>query len=392
MVEALALFASSGTRPSLHFSKSGKLKNLLTEFDETLGRIAERIERISGDAELRDALIHAQLEGIVVVSTEGKILILNDIAREQLGVRRPDVRGRAVEEVLRNPVLQSLFERSLEALEPIEEEMTLVVQRDERAMRVYGRMLKGKSGQQVGALIVMTDITQMKALEKIRREFVANVSHELKTPITAIKGSVETLLDTSSKNEADTTKFLSMISRQADRLNSLFEDLLSLSRIEQDRDMSDMRVEVISLKEVLKAALQSCEFRATEKKIHLELEAEHELRVLASPLLLEQAVINLINNAIDYSDTGKRVLVRASVESGRVCILVEDQGCGIEEIHLPRIFERFYRVDKARSRKSGGTGLGLAIVKHIAQAHGGYAEVESKPGVGSKFSIVLSAA
>ncbi len=233
------------------------------------------------------------------------------------------------------------------------------------------------------------DMTRLQHLENMRRDFVANVSHELRTPITTIKGFVETLLDGAMKNPEEARRFLDIVARHADRLNAIIEDLLVLSRIEQGTGENDITFENVHVGDVLVAAVQTCERKAIGKQINIELDCDQTITARVNPVLLEQAVVNLGDNAIKYSELGSRVSIKVVRESGEIAITVSDSGCGIAEEHLPRLFERFYRVDKARSRKLGGTGLGLAIVKHIAQAHGGRATVMSRVDEGSTFSIHL---
>jgi len=235
----------------------------------------------------------------------------------------------------------------------------------------------------------LNDVTRLAKLENIRKDFVANASHEIKTPITAIKGSVETLLEGQNHDPEDVRRFLEIIHRHVDRLEAIVEDLLSLSRIEKESETEEITLGEHSVQEILAKAIQACENKAQSKKIHLELDCREDLKGRINPLLLEQAVVNLIDNAINYSGEGKRVTTRALEKEQEILIQVEDHGSGIERIHLDRIFERFYRVDKSRSRKLGGTGLGLSIVKHIMEAHGGRVSVESQPGRGSTFTLRL---
>jgi two-component system phosphate regulon sensor histidine kinase PhoR len=223
----------------------------------------------------------------------------------------------------------------------------------------------------------------------VRQDFVANVSHEMKTPVTSIKGFVETLRDGALDDPELARKFLEIIARQADRLNLIFEDLLTLSRLEEGVERGQISHAEEKVRRVLLDAIQVCESQANEKKIRLELSCREDLLITANGPLLEQAVINLIDNAVKYSNPESDVEISAVAQAEEVIIAVSDSGSGIEERHLPRLFERFYRVDRARSRKLGGTGLGLAIVKHIAQAHGGSVTVRSVPGEGSTFTIHL---
>jgi two-component system phosphate regulon sensor histidine kinase PhoR len=228
-------------------------------------------------------------------------------------------------------------------------------------------------------------------LENIRRDFVANVSHELKTPIASIKGFVETLLDGALHDPQNVERFLRIVAKQADRLNQIIEDLLSLSKIEQSEQEGNLSLEDVAIKDILEAALNDCQAAATERAVQVNVSCDAEVSANINARLLEQAVVNLLDNAIKYSEPGGEVLITARALPIEVLISVTDHGCGIDRDHLPRLFERFYRADKARSRKLGGTGLGLAIVKHIVAAHGGRVSVQSMPGKGSTFTIHLPA-
>jgi two-component system phosphate regulon sensor histidine kinase PhoR len=260
----------------------------------------------------------------------------------------------------------------------------------QRFLQAHGTLLRDAGGHDIGALIVLNDVTRLRRLETVRRDFVANVSHELKTPITAVKGCVETLLDGALADPAAGRRFLDIIARQAERLNAIVDDLLALSRIEQEAEKQEIPLRRGPLREVAQAAIQSCTVGAAARDIRIDLDCPDAPTAKINPPLLEQALVNLIDNAVKYSESGSRVLVEIRRKDREVRIRIRDWGCGIPREHLPRLFERFYRVDKARSRKVGGTGLGLAIVKHIAQAHGGRVEVESTPGVGSVFTLVLA--
>jgi two-component system phosphate regulon sensor histidine kinase PhoR len=260
-----------------------------------------------------------------------------------------------------------------------------------RYLQAHGTRLRNLGGQHYGALIVLNDITRLQKLEEVRRDFVANVSHELKTPITSIKGFVETLLDGALEDPQNTKRFLGIINKQADRLNSIVEDLLTLSRLEQEgKDKTELLFQEESLSEILQSAVDACKVDAEDKNIEVKVTCPKDLLVFVNGPLLEQAIVNLVVNSIKYSNEESKVHVEAGRDNGEVVISVRDFGVGIAEEHLPRLFERFYRSDKARSRKLGGTGLGLAIVKHIVQVHEGSVTVESTPGKATVFSIRLS--
>ena len=261
----------------------------------------------------------------------------------------------------------------------------------DRVLQANGTALRDPAGRGIGAVIVLNDVSRLRQLENMRRDFAANVSHELKTPIASIKGFVETLLDGAMHNPDDAERFLRIIARQADRLNAIIEDLLSLSRIEKEGEAADIVLQAAALQETLTAAIHNVEGKAAERGIAIQLSGEPNLEAKINAPLLEQAVTNLLDNAIKYSEAESRVELNVSARGGEILIEVCDRGCGIAEEHLSRLFERFYRVDRARSRKLGGTGLGLAIVKHIVLAHRGQVAVESTPEVGSIFTIHLPA-
>lgn len=233
---------------------------------------------------------------------------------------------------------------------------------------------------------------QLNRLEKVRRDFVANVSHELKTPITSIKGFVETLLDGAANDVQDRDRFLRIIGKHSERLTSIIEDLLILARLESDQIQELLLFQEENLKSVLGVVAEMCRGEAEKKNISISLMCNPDIVAVIDRSLIEQAVMNLVDNAVKYSESGREVRLEGEVLGEKVAIHVYDQGPGIPEEHLPRLFERFYRVDKARSRKLGGTGLGLAIVKHVANVHSGTIEVESVVGEGSVFTLSLPAA
>lgn len=373
-----------------------------SEIDE-ISALADTIHRMAVDTEgqLRDllrqrnereAVLVSMVEGVLAVDVDQHVINLNGAGAALIGVERDRAIGRSLPELVRNSALQRLISDVLATQHAAADELELATaDGDRRTVHAQGSVLHDAQEQPMGALVVLHDVTRIKRLENVRRDFVANVSHELKTPVTSIQGFVETLLDGAMHQPEDAERFLRIVASQAERLGAIIEDLLTLSRVEQEEKQIEIGLETGRLNEVLGSAIQACRHKAEEKQIRLELTCEDGLEVRRNRVLLEQAVTNLIDNAIKYSPDGAQVLIEGLRESADVLIRVQDRGCGIPREHLPRIFERFYRVDKARSRELGGTGLGLAIVKHIVQAHGGRTTVKSATGEGSTFFIRLPA-
>ena len=363
-----------------------ELADIATAFGLLREQLVESGLKIGRQGTQQQAVLGSMIEGVVAIDARQRVLGINRAAADLLDVNLERIIGRPLQEVIRNPDLRRFALRAIDCREPVEDDLVLHGMRD-RTIRLRGTALRDASGEG-GAVIVLNDVTDMQRLENVRRDFVANVSHELKTPVASIKGFVETLLDGAADDPADSRRFLEIVARQADRLAAIIEDLLALSRIEQSEGSGTLPMEPRPLLAILEAAAEDCRPRASERSIRLDVACPPDLTATVNGPLLEQAVINLVDNAIKYSEPGKTVWLSASRDGGGL-IRVRDEGCGIAAEHLPRLFERFYRVDKARSRQQGGTGLGLAIVKHIVQAHGGTVAVESTPGVGTTFTLRL---
>lgn len=338
-----------------------------------------------------NAILASMLEGVVAVDRSGRLMIANAAAARLLDISVSRVEGRFVEEAIRNTTVHDFIKRLLE--EKRERVMELSGQGGQpRALRAHGAPLTGANGSERGCVVVISDITEMKKLENMRKDFVANVSHEINTPLTAIKGSVETLLDGALDEPEAAKNFLNIIIKHTDRLSALVRDLLDLARIEEQRDKGQLAFATTSVREVINNAVSLRAETIKERNVQLEIDCDPGLTARLSPQLIEQALVNFIDNALRYGhrdDRPSELKVKAVRADGKLTLSVRDNGDGIAKEHLPRLFERFYVVDKARSRKVGGTGLGLAIVKHAAQAHGGGVEVKSEPGKGSEFMIVI---
>ena len=360
-----------------------RLRNQLVERGLTIDR---------RDTE-QEAVLDSMIEGVLAVDVRQRIVGINQAAAGLLQVDIDAVLRRPIQEVIRNPEIRRFVLQAIDCREPVEDDFVL----SDPVSRIFhgrGTALRDPSGEG-GAVIVFNDVTELERLESIRRDFVANVSHELKTPVATIKGFVETLLDGAIDEPADNRRFLEIVGRQSDRLAAIIEDLLALSRIEQSEGAGSLPREPVAVASLLAAARSSCLPRATERGMAIELDCPDELVAEVNAALLEQAVLNLIDNAIKYSGTERPIHVQATAEAipGQaglsLVISIRDEGNGIPAEHLPRLFERFYRVDKGRSRQVGGTGLGLSIVKHIVQAHGGTISVVSERGQGSTFTVQL---
>ncbi len=372
----------------------------LAALAESLNIMAEQLaDRLSTVIRQRNELgaVHGSMvEGVLAIDREQNILSLNRAASEMLSLDVTSAIGRSIYEAVRNVELQQVIQQTLEKDSAVAGEMTLAGaalagsgENDDRTIQIQSALLRDDEGQRIGLVLVLHDVTQLRRLESVRQDFVGNVSHEVKTPVSAIKAAVETVRDLPDSGGEDAQRFLKIISRQSDRLAAIVDDLLSLARIEQAGDGGLQDTRPAPLWPVIASAIETCQAGADANQTHLYTECDRSVQALISEQLLAQAVINLIDNAVKYSDPDTSVQVHCDVTDGEAVISVTDQGRGIEPKHLPRVFERFYRTDKARSRELGGTGLGLSIVKHIAEAHGGRVSVDSKPGSGSTFRVHL---
>lgn len=380
-------FASGDLSFRLLIPDSEEMSALAESLNLMASQLSERISAITRSRNETEAILSSMIGAVLVVDCDQKILRANRIAETLLGIR-PEDHGRPIHEVIRNAQLLKFVSKTLESEQPVVSDI-LIYKDGEKYFQAHGTLMKDAQDKSVGGVLVLYDITNLKRLENIRREFVANVSHELRTPITAIKGFVETLKESAVKDPGSAAKFLGIVESHANRLNAIIEDLLCLSRIEQSEESGQIALEQALLKAAVESAIELNRVKADEKKIRIELDAPEDLKARINAQLMEQAVSNLIDNAVKFSEPGELVKVKVEREGQEAVISVQDFGAGIPRESLDRIFERFYRVDKGRSRNLGGTGLGLAIVKHIVQAHKGRVSVVSSLGQGSRFFIYL---
>ena len=370
-----------------------ELTHLSKALNDMASQLDNRIKTITAQRNEQEAILSSMTEGVVAVDASESILSINAAAAVLFSIEGQAVHSRFFGEVVRNSGAQRFVHRLIEKQTPLEEDITLQAFDGERrrdlVLQVHGTLLRDSGNKMTGAVIVASDVTRLRQLETIRKEFVANVSHELRTPLTSIKGFVETLQGGAIDSREDASRFLGIIAAQVDRLSALVDDLLTLARIEREEEDASIVLEERPLMPIVNAALRDFAAAAGAKNISIEAMGDTTVSARVNAAMLEQAVGNLIDNAIKYSDIGKPVTVTVSRERDDAVISVADQGIGIAPEYHERIFERFYRVDKARSRKAGGTGLGLSIVKHIAALHNGSVSVKSVPGSGSTFSITL---
>ena len=389
MADGAARFASGDLQHRLERPASSELAALAQSFNEMAHQLKDQIDQLRQQRNEQQAIHRSMSNGMIALDRQQRILSVNRAAEQLLGLDGQTSRGKLLAELLREPELNRFVAGALAGDDKISGEFRLRT-RVGATLQAVSEPLRDAHDEPVGVLVFITDVTQLRRLESIRSDFAANVSHELRTPITNIKGYVETMMDVGVADQHQTLKFLDIISRNTARLSAIIEDLLSLARLEEPDAKATLERRSISVRRVADSAVAQFESERQTRGTIALVQIPEDLRASANPQLLEQALANLLSNAIRYSPPKTTVVISSRTrDTGEVEIAVTDQGPGIPTEHLDRIFERFYRIDRARSREMGGTGLGLSIVKHIALVHGGRVEVESEIGCGSTFRIVL---
>ena len=386
MAEAMA---NGDFRQRLKIRRQDEIGRLALAFNQMAEKSLARIETINTDRAKLNAILTAMVEGVVAVDRDEKIIHMNQAAASLLRVDSLGSLGQPIWEVTRLHDLCRVLNDARKSDGEIKKSMNISYGVREQVVEMHAVPLKNGSHEIVGAMVVLLDVSELRYLETVRRDFVTNASHELKTPITAIRAMVETMIDDSEKMPGEIRlSFLSKIANQSLRLSAIIVDLMALSRFElQHNEVPDS---AIDLSQVVKHSVHGLLSTAERKGLVLEfIEPDGLFEIMSNDETLDQAVTNLLDNAIKYTPQGGHVTVRLYERGKEVVIEVEDTGIGIEPQDKERIFERFYRVDKARSRELGGTGLGLAIVRHIVMVHQGRIEVESRPGSGSTFRLIF---
>ena len=359
------------------------------ELAVTLNKMAQgledKIKEVKTQNQKLAAIFNSMIEGIIVVDKKSYIISINPTIEKIFNVTRKEVEGKAFLEAIRNNDVHEVLTNVLNKGRPLSAEISLILP-VRKTFEINATPIFDNNVVS-GCLVVIHDITEIRRLETVRSDFVANVSHELKTPLTSIKGFVETLLEGALDDKENNRNFLKIVQDHAERLDSLVDDLLSLSHLES-KEITLMKTS-FNLKEQVENVISGFRSQLKKKDIEIKNELPAGISVTADKSRLEQVLINLIDNAAKFNKEKGFVRIFSEDINGKVKIIIEDSGIGIPEKDILRIFERFYRVDKARSRELGGTGLGLSIVKHIIELHNGSVGVESTEGLGSKFWFIL---
>jgi two-component system phosphate regulon sensor histidine kinase PhoR len=367
------------------FFKRNKQVRLIEELNASIAHLNEAIHRLENENIQMQAILNSMVEGVITVDKDTRVTSINPTVTNIFNISKEEVVGRLFLEGFRNNDISEVINSVFKKGEFISRELNLVWPL-QKTFQVNASPLFEKNTVS-GCLVVIHDITEMKRLETMRRDFVANVSHELKTPLTSINGFVETLLEGAIDDKENSRHFLKIIQEHAERLNSLINDLLELSAIESK--VIQLQAETFRLKDLADEVLFGFKVPLRKKAIEVKNELEANLSIKADKSRIEQVLANLLDNAIKFNKDKGYIRIYAQDSPDKVKIIIEDSGIGIPRKDIPRLFERFYRVDKARSRQLGGTGLGLSIVKHIVELHRGSVGVESQEGFGSNFWFAL---
>lgn len=367
-------------------TSNDEIGDLAKAFNYMSEQIKLRLQEVTLSRSRLEAVLLSMFEGVMVVDSKGTILLMNQTLKDLLLIK-DDPLGRRPIEVIRNIEIQEIADCALKRECGVEACELSILAPEEKILSIHATpVIRGSKIE--GAVLLFHNITELRRLEKVRKDFVANVSHELRTPISSIKGYAETLLEGALEDKENARDFLNIIYSDSDRLAKLIDDLLDLSKIESNRLRMDIKR--CSLSPLVNKVVSSLSKQAKDTSIAIKIDIPTDIsNILADEARIAQVLLNLIDNAIKYNREKGKVIIAAREKNAFVQVDVSDTGVGISEKDLPRLFERFYRIDKARSRELGGTGLGLSIVKHIVQAHNGEVSVQSVLGQGSTFSFTI---
>jgi two-component system phosphate regulon sensor histidine kinase PhoR len=389
-IEQLVSQIARSERPSTFLINGGKDPHRVGLALENIFARQQELElQIAGRESGTQTILGAMEDGLLVVDARSRVTLMNPTFQKLFELRDPAV-GVPLVEAVRHATLDQLVAETLLTGEAMRSELSLADSRtrSERHVEVSAVPIKNADDEVTGTVVLFHDITELKQLDQIRRDFVANVSHELRTPLSILRGYIEVLFDEPQTSREELTRILSIMERHSKRLQRLVDDLLSLAQLESSH--AELEISVVRMDELFNNLIRDWKEKLTGKNLKVVVDLPSETSVLrADGTRLEEALHNLLDNAVKFSPDNGQIRLQGTRCDSNVVLSVADNGIGISKEHLPRIFERFYRADKARSRELGGTGLGLAIVKHIAQLHGGRVEAESELGRGTTIRIVL---
>ncbi|GAB6143291.1 HAMP domain-containing sensor histidine kinase [Desulfocicer niacini] len=390
MKKGAVLFAGGNLEARLAVPESEELSELAQIMNQMAESLDDKIKTLKSRTMELEAVHASMQEGVIAIDNEERIITINAAAARVFGFSASNLKSRYILEIVRNMALQTFIQQALATHEPVEADIVLSGDGD-IILNIHSTALYDAGEVRMGTLIIFHEITRLRRLESMHKDFAANVSHELQTPLTAIKGFIETLQEMISRNDLDACEnFLKIIEKNVNRMIDLINDLLALSRLERLQG-TDVVFDFQDLDTLIQGALHTCQPHIDKKDITVSVHCPGDISVRVDPLLMEQALLNLLDNAVKYSPDGSAVAVQVNRQENHVNIVIKDNGNGIGSEHLPKIFKRFYRVDKARTRNEGGTGLGLAIVKHIVQYHHGKVSVTSEKGRGTAFTLSIPA-
>src|SRR6266508_4224761 len=389
-IEQLVSQIARGERPSTFLINGGKEPHRVGLALENISARQQELElQIAGRESGTQTILRAMEDGLLVVDARNRITLMNPTFEKLFELRDPAV-GVPLIEAVRHATLDQLVAETLLTGEAMRSELSLAESRShsERHVEVSAVPIKNADDEVTGAVVLFHDITELKQLDQIRRDFVANVSHELRTPLSILRGYIEVLLDEPETPREELARILSIMERHSKRLQRLVHDLLSLAQLESFQ--AKLELSVVRMDELFNNLIRDWKEKLSTKNLRVTVDSPSDaLTLRADATRLEEVLHNLLDNAVKFSCENGQIHLRAMRRGSEMVLSVADNGIGISKEHLPRIFERFYRADKARSRELGGTGLGLAIVKHIAQLHGGRVEAESELGRGTTIRVVL---
>jgi len=389
-IERLVRQIAGNERPRTFLVAGGpESKRVGLALENIFARQQELGRQIAGRESGTQTILRAMQDGLLVVDKSLRVTLVNQAFRKLFGV--PEISlGAPLLDVVRDATVDRLIEETLRTGKAMQSELVRADSKtnSERDVEISAVPIKDDAGLTTGAVVLFHDITQLKQTDKVRRDFVANVSHELRTPLSILRGYIETLLDNPQTSDKELSRILRVMERHSKRLGLLVDDLLTLAQLESRS--AGLQFSDVQLAELFESVIRDWEKKLAEKRLKVVVDLSPDARTIrADETRLHEVLYNLLDNALKYSRENGEIRLRAAQRGPEIVLSVTDNGIGISKDDLPRVFERFYRADKARSRELGGTGLGLAIVKHIAQLHGGRVEAESEPGKGTTIRVVL---